>query len=80
MLMKNREYGGWGVCLTQIQIIDYDSFFRLQNILPHILPHIKIRVTGAVSQSDLDLIEGGGAAGRGGLRLGSTVYLIGWWI
>lgn len=37
------------VCLTQIQIIDYDSFFRLQNILPHILPHIKIRVTVVVS-------------------------------
>jgi len=24
------------------------------------------------------LIRGGGAAGRRGLRLGSTVYLIGW--
>jgi|GEM_PF-6079697 len=47
--MKNKENGGEGVCLTQIQIIDYDSFFRLQNILPHILPHIKIRVTVVVS-------------------------------
>jgi hypothetical protein len=35
-------------------------------------------VNGAVYLSDLDLIEGGGAAGRRGLRLGSTVYLIGW--
>ena len=31
-----------------------------------------------VSQSDLDLIRGGGAAGQRGLRLGSGVYLIGW--
>jgi hypothetical protein len=37
--------------------------------LPHILPHIKIRVTVDVSPSDLDLIKGGGAAGRRGLRL-----------
>ena len=35
-------------------------------------------VTGAVSLSDLEFIEGGGAAGRRGLRLGSAVYLIGW--
>ena len=31
-----------------------------------------------VSQSDLDLIRGGGAAGRRGLRLRGPVYLIGW--
>ena len=55
--MKNKENGGEGVCLPQIQAIDYDSFFRLQVILPHISPHIKIRVTGAVSLSDLDFIE-----------------------
>ena len=59
MLMKNKEIGGETVCLTQIQIIDYDSFFRLQNILPHILPHIKIRVTEDISLSALDLIKGG---------------------
>ena len=53
--------GGETVCLTQIQVVDYDSFFGLHRILPHILPHIKIRVTGAVSLSDLDFIEGGGA-------------------
>ena len=35
-------------------------------------------VTVDVSQSDLDLVRGGGAAGRRGLRLGSVVYLIGW--
>jgi len=35
-------------------------------------------VTGAVSPSDLEFVEGGGAAGRRGLRLGSAVYLIGW--
>ena len=35
-------------------------------------------VTEDVSQSDLDLIRGGGAAGRRGLRLGPAVYLIGW--
>ena len=57
--MENKENGGEGVCLPQIQAIDYDSFFRLQVILPHISPHIKIRVTGAVSLSDLDCIEGG---------------------
>jgi hypothetical protein len=54
--MKNKENGGEGVCLTQIQIIDYDSFFRLQNILPHILPHIKIRVTDVASLSDLEVV------------------------
>ena len=66
------------VCLTQIQAIDYDSFSWLQVILPHISPHIKIRVTVDVSESDLDLIRGGGAAGRRSLRLGGPVYLIGW--
>ena len=35
-------------------------------------------VTGAVSLSGLDFIEGGGAAGRRGLRLRGPVYLIGW--
>ena len=34
-------------------------------------------VTEGVSKSDLDLVIGGGAAGRRGMRLGSTVYLIG---
>ena len=48
------------VCLTQIQAIDYDSFSWLQVILPHISPHIKIRVTVDVSESGLDLIIGGG--------------------
>jgi hypothetical protein len=46
--MKNKENGGEGVCLTQIQAIDYDSFSWLQVILPHISPHTKIRVTGDV--------------------------------
>jgi hypothetical protein len=78
MLMKNKENGGEGVCRMQIQAIDNDSFFWLGRVLPHILPHIKIRVTVDVSQSDLDLVRGGGAAGRRGLRLGSVVYLIGW--
>jgi hypothetical protein len=32
-----------------------------------------------VSLSGLDLIEGAGATGRRGLRLGALVYLIGWW-
>ena len=32
-------------------------------------------VTGDVSESDLDLIRGGGAAGQRGLRLGSGVLL-----
>jgi hypothetical protein len=44
------------VCLTQIQVVDYDSFFGLHRILPHILPHIKIRVTEGVSKSDLDFV------------------------
>ena len=35
-------------------------------------------VTGAVSLSDLDFIKGGGASNGQALRLGSTVYLIGW--
>ena len=35
-------------------------------------------VTEGVSKSDLDLVIGGGAAGRRALRLGSAVYLIGW--
>jgi len=47
--MKNKENGGEGVCLTQIQIIDYDSFVWWQKIVPHIVPHIKIRVTVVVS-------------------------------
>ena len=34
---------------------------------PTFHPHIKIRVTVGVSQSDLDLVRGGGAAGRRGL-------------
>ena len=73
-----RECGGGTVCLTQIQAIDYDSFSRLQVILPHISPHIKIRVTVDVSESGLDLIIGGGAAGRRGLRLrGSLLRLVG---
>ena len=33
-------------------------------------------VTEGVSKSDLDLVIGGGAAGRRGLCLGSAVYLI----
>lgn len=70
--------GGEGVCQMRIQAIDNDSFFWLCRILPHILPHIKIRVTAGVSQSDLDLVKGGGAAGRRGLCFGSAVYLIGW--
>ena len=36
-------------------------------------------VTEGVSKSDLDLVIGGGAAGRRALRLGSAVYLIGRW-
>ena len=76
--MKNKENGGEGVCRMQIQAIDNESFFWLHRILPHILPHIKIRVTEGVCLSDLGLVRGGGAAGRRGLRLGSVVYLIGW--
>jgi hypothetical protein len=76
--MKNKENGGEGVCLPQIQAIDYDSFFRLQVILPHSPPHIKIRVTEASFLPALDFVEGGGAAGRRGLRLKGPVYLIGW--
>jgi len=53
--------GGGTVCLTRTQAIDYDSFFRLQVILPHISPHIKIRVTKASFLSALDFVEGGGA-------------------
>ena len=70
--------GGETVCLTQIQVVDYDSFFGLHRILPHILPHIKIRVTEAVPTSGLDLVRGGGAAGYRGLCLGGPVNLIGW--
>ena len=44
----------------QIQIIDYDSFSRRQIVLPHISPHIKIRVTEGVFLLVLDSIEGGG--------------------
>jgi hypothetical protein len=51
---------GGEVCLTEVQAIDYDSFFWLHKILPHILPHIKIRVTAGIYLSDLDFIEGGG--------------------
>ena len=40
--------GGETVCLTQMQVIDYDSFFWLHRILPHILPHIKIKVPVAL--------------------------------
>ena len=67
-----RVNGGETVCLTQIQVIDYDSFFRLQSILPHILPHIKIRVTDGVSPSALDWIKGGGrnTEGLAGQRAG----------
>ena len=53
--------GGETVCLRQIQVIDYDSFFLLRRILPHLLPHIKIRVTEGVSASALDLIIGSGS-------------------
>ena len=52
--------------------------FSGSGILPHILPHIKIRVTEGVSLSALDLIEGVGPQEWSGLRLGSAVYLIGW--
>ena len=61
MLLKNRENGGEGVCLPQIQTIDYESFFRIQVILPHSSHHIKIRVTEASFLSALDFVEGGGA-------------------
>ena len=64
-----------GVCLPQIQIIDFDSFFPQCRILPHNLPHIKIRVTVVretrtgvtvgVSLSDLDFIEGVGPQDAG---------------
>ena len=49
------------MCLTQIQVIDYDSFFWLQRILPH----IKIRVTEGVFALALELIIGGGQEGVG---------------
>ena len=55
------ENGGGEVCLTEVQVIDCDSFFRRCWILPHTLPHIKIRVTVGISRSGLDLIAGGGA-------------------
>ena len=35
-------------------------------------------VTVDVSLSGLDFVEGGGAAGQRGLRLGEPVYLMGW--
>ena len=76
--MKNKENGGEGVCLRHMQGVDYNQFFWIQVILPHILPHIKIRVTEASFLSALDFVEGGGAAGRRSLRLGGPVYLIGW--
>ena len=52
-----RLNGGETVCLTQIQVIDYDSLFRRQIVLPNILPHIKIRIAEGVSLSTLDYIE-----------------------
>jgi hypothetical protein len=76
--MENKENGGEGVCLSKIQFIDFYRFFLQCKNLPQILPHIKIRVTVAVSLSALDFVEGGGAAGRRGLRLKGPVYLIGW--
>ena len=63
--MYVRKNGGETVCSTKTQVIDYDLFFWLHNILRHILPHIKIRVAGAVSPSDLDFIEGGGEQDEG---------------
>ena len=54
--MKNKENGGEGVCRMQIQAIDNDSFFWLCRVLPHILPHIKIRVTEVASLSDLEVV------------------------
>jgi hypothetical protein len=56
LLFLLRECGGGTVCLTEVQAIDYDSFFRLQVILPHISPHIKIRVTEVASLSDLEVV------------------------
>ena len=49
IIKKFYENGGEGVCRMQIQVIDNDSFSWLCRILPHILPHIKIRVTEGVS-------------------------------
>ena len=65
------------VCLMQIQIIDYDLFSRRQIVLPHILPHIKIRVTEGVFLSALDLIRGCRPQGRS-FHISLPVYLIGW--
>jgi hypothetical protein len=61
LLFLLRECDGGTVCLTEVQAIDYDSFFWLHRNLPHILPHIKIRVTAGIYLSALDFIEGGGA-------------------
>ena len=61
MANDEKGCGGETVCFMQIQAIDYDSFFWLQIILPHILPHIKLRVTEGISKSDLDLVRRGGA-------------------
>jgi hypothetical protein len=51
--------------LHRFKSVDYDSFFWLHSILPHILPHIKIRVTDGVSPSALDWIKGGGRSTKG---------------
>jgi hypothetical protein len=74
--MKNKENGGEGVCQMRIQAIDYDSFFWLHRILPHILPHIKIRVTVDVSQSNLDLIIGGGPQDAGAFLLTLKHFIV----
>ncbi len=57
----------------QIQIIDYVSFSRRQIVLPHILPHIKIRVTEDVFLLVLDSIEGG----RQGAGCGASMASLG---
>jgi hypothetical protein len=58
--MKNKKNGGEGVCLVLFQTIVCNINFGVHIFLPHIIPHIKIGVTDGVSQSDLDLIIGGG--------------------
>ena len=60
----------------QIQVVDYDSFFGLHRILPHILPGIKIRITEGISRSALDLIKGCRPHGAGACVLGYRFILL----
>ena len=47
------------------------------HVIPHILPHIKIRITEGALSSDLVLVAGE-ATGRRSLHFGLAVKLIGY--